>query len=99
PVGTVVDDDREIEAGRLPARDGLLLPGDDAGELLLAPGDEVVAEENLKDGRVTPRALGIELLHELLEGELLVGEPTEHRHLHPRDELTEAGVAAQIGPQ
>ena len=41
-------------------------------------GDDVVAEQDLEERRVAPRALRVEHLDELLERQLLVGESAEH---------------------
>ena len=89
---------RESKRDQLPSRDRealQLVAGDPLG---LARGD-VVAEQNLEQRRVAPRALRVDHLDELLERQLLMGEAAQHRRPDALQQLGECRIAGQVGAQ
>ena len=62
-----------------------------------AVGQQV--EHHLEDGGVRQRPLGAQRLHQRLEGQCVALESVEVALAHPGQQLTEAGVARDIGAQ
>ena len=97
-VGGVAQHQVEVEARPGPSgdREPLELV---AADLAPCAGDDVVAEQDLEERRVAPRALRVEHLDELLERQLLVGERAQHGRPHALQQLREGRIAGQVGAQ
>ena len=70
-----------------------------AGDRGLGGGDVLEREQTWKSGLRAQVALRLQLLDQLLEREVLVGEGAEGRLPHPRQQLAEAGLAGEVGAQ
>ncbi len=69
------------------------------GEARVAPRRPLQRERRLEDGGVRQAPLGRNLLHQALEGELLVGVRPQHLLADPRQQLREGGIAAQLSAE
>ncbi|HVH13147.1 MAG TPA: amino acid adenylation domain-containing protein [Longimicrobium sp.] len=56
-------------------------------------------ERDLEEGVVAQRPLGVELLHQPLEGEVLVRVRLQRRLAHAGHEVAEGGIAREVRPQ
>ncbi len=69
------------------------------GHLQRRQGRVLQREADLEQRRGAQAALGLERLHQLLEGHVLVREGAERRLMHPRHQLQEGRVAGQVRAQ
>ena len=89
---------REIELGRRAL--GARRPHLEAAERGLRLGRGVLEDEHhLEERRAAPVALGRDLLHQALEGEILVGVGAEAGLLHAREQLREGELARELGAE
>ena len=94
-VGTLPDDEGQVEARPVVLRDRQPFERR-ACEGALHGRVDVEAEEHLEDRRVARRTVGVQLLDELLERQLLVRRARRASPPHPPEQLAKGRITAQI---
>jgi hypothetical protein len=95
PLGLVEEEDREVVLGRpvVVLQQGQLHPR----QLQGLGGGVLEGELDLEDRRARQVALRLQVFHQLLEGDLLVGGRAEEAVAHPPQQLAEGGIARGVG--
>ena len=74
-------------------------PYREAGQSEWWMGRVLQREHHLEEGIEIRHPLGLQLLHQLLEGNVLVGVGVQRHPAHPSHQLTEGGITRKVGPE